>query len=338
MRNGLRGNAWRHAAFVLALSAVSAALGTASLHAQTIDTLPILQEPGGETRGLPLTPEERSQLEQAIRARQLNEAEKLLAAAYERNPDSAELLKELARVSFQNQNYWNAAIAYKKAEKIEPLDEQSRFSLAMAYIVLDRRDWAGPELQTLAAANPANPLYVYWQGRIDYDSQRFADAIAKFGRVIALDPSFVRAHDNLGLSLEALGRQDEAREAFEKAIALNGKQTFPSPWPSLNLGTMLYRLGRVDEAEPHLREAVRNGPDLAQAQYQMGALLESRGESERAIELLTRSAELDPADPKPHYALGRIYRRQGDAQKAQAALARFSELEKKRAAEKKGPR
>jgi tetratricopeptide (TPR) repeat protein len=131
----------------------------------------------------------------------------LLAAAYERNPQSAELLKTLARISFQNKNYWNTAIAYKKAEKIAPLDDQSRFSLAMSYVVLDRRDWAQPELQALSQANPNNALYLYWLGRLDYDDQRFADAIKKFERVIGIDPAFIRAYDNLGLSLEADGRQ-----------------------------------------------------------------------------------------------------------------------------------
>ncbi len=319
-------------ALLLILAAASPPLA-----GQRIETLPTVQPPAAEPGDLPLTPEERTQIDAAIRGKQLGEAEKLLAAAYERHPDSPELLKTLARISFQNHNYWNAAIAYKKAEKLEPLDNSSRFSLAMAYIVLEHGDWARPELQTLATTDPQNPLYLYWLGRIDYDDQRFADAIEKYEAVIAIDPAFTRAYDNLGLSLEGVGRQDDAREAFQKAIELNRQQPFPSPWPSLNFGTMLYRLGRAGDAEPYLREAVHNDSELAQAQYQLGALLENRGETAEAIEHLTRAAELDPADPKPHYALGRIYRRQGDEQKARAALDRFSELEKKRNQKRKGP-
>jgi Flp pilus assembly protein TadD len=352
MNNGVLSHAWQRAGFGSILLAVAVlcgpvlpgivllgilSLGIVSLGAQTIDALPTLQEPAKRPDKLPLSPAERRRLDQAIRSKQLNEAEKLLAEAHERNPDSAELLKTLARISFQNQNHWNAAIAYKKAEKIEPLDDASRFSLAMSYVVLDRREWARPELQTLVKGNPDHLLYLYWLGRLDYDDQRFADAIEKFERVIAADPTFIRAYDNLGLALDGVGRQREALEAFENAIERNRKQTFPSPWPSLNLGTMLYRHGRVEEAEPYLREAVSNGPDLAQAQYQLAVLLENRGEPERAIEHLTRAAELDPADPKPHYALGRIYRRQGDEQNARAALARFRELEQNRSEKKKSP-
>ncbi len=317
--------------------AVHSGLGGRPASAQRVAALPTVPHSTAGHATLPLSPEERARFEEAIRNKLWSEAEQVLAAAYKRHPESADLLKTLAKISFQNENYWNTAIAYKKAEKIEPLDDQSRFSLAMAYVVLDHRDWAQPELERLAESNPDDPLYLYWLARIDYDNQMFPDAIEKFNRVIAIDASFLRAYDNLGLSLEGAGRHDEAQAAFEKAIELSRQQTPPSAWPYLNLGTMLYRLGRMDEAEPHLREAVRIDPQLAPAQYQLGSLLESQGSIEEAVTHIARAAELDPEDPKPHYALGRIYRRQGDTQKARASLERFSELEKKRKQDERGP-
>jgi tetratricopeptide (TPR) repeat protein len=329
---------WGPAVCAAALFVVLWAPTSGPAVAQSVETLPTVENSAVMSAALPLSSGERARFEQAIRTKQWSEAEEVLATAYERHPDSAELLKTLAKISFQNENYWNTAIAYKKAEKIGPLDEQSRFSLAMAYIVLDHRDWAQPELRSLAEASPGNPLYLYWLARLDYDGQLFPDAIEKLNRVIAIDASFLRAYDNLGLSLEGAGRHDEALQAFGKAIELNQKQPFPSPWPSLNLGTMLYRLGRTEEAELHLRDAVRLDPTLAQSQYQLGSLLETRGELKQGLAHLSRAAELDPADPKPHYALGRLYRRQGDEERALAALRRFSELEEKRKQEKKGPR
>ena len=153
---------WRPSVSRVVLFVALWTLASGPVHAQRIEALPTLDNPIRQSSALPLSSEERSRFEQAIGNEQWSEAEKLLAAAYERHRDSAELLKTLARISFQNENYWNTAIAYKKADKIEPLDEQSRFSLAMAYIVLDHHDWAQPELQSLAAANPGNPLYLYW--------------------------------------------------------------------------------------------------------------------------------------------------------------------------------
>src|SRR5207253_2081618 len=79
-----------------------------------------------------------------------------------------------------------------------------RFTLAMAYVVLGRPDWARPELAALSAADPGNPLYPYWLARLDYDQEHYAEAVAGFRRALALDPAYARAHDNLGLSYEAL--------------------------------------------------------------------------------------------------------------------------------------
>ena len=138
----------------------------------------------------------------------------------------------------------NAAIALKKAEALAPLDERSRFTLVMAYVVLGHRDWARPELATLVATAPRNPLYVYWTGRLDYDDGQYQAAIRGFERTLELDPRFAKAHDNLGLCHEALGQHDEAIRSYQEAIRLNREQAAPSPWPPLNLGLLLTRLDR----------------------------------------------------------------------------------------------
>ena len=80
----------------------------------------------------------------------------------------------------------------------------------MSYVALGRRGWARPELAKLVEASPANPLYPYWVARLDYDDGQYATAVKGFLRAIEIDPRFMRAHDNLGLCYEALGRFDEA--------------------------------------------------------------------------------------------------------------------------------
>jgi tetratricopeptide (TPR) repeat protein len=278
----------------------------------------------------PLSPQRRAAVEEALAARQFERAEALLEEAATANPASQELLKLLAGVCFLGGKYWNAVRAFQRAGRLGPLDPSSRFTLAMAYVAVKRRDLARGELEVLRQSYPQNPLYLYWLARLDYDDQHFEAAAAGFRRVIELQPDFVRAHDNLGLCLEALGRFEEAIASFGQAVNLNRRQPSRSPWPALNLGTLLLKLGRITEAEPYLREAVQLGPGLAQARLRLGALLEKRGALQEAIEELRRAAELDPRSPEPHYALARLYRRQGDAASAAAALAEFERLRKMR--------
>ena len=43
----------------------------------------------------------------------------------------------VAGIFFLDNDFLNAAIAYKKAEKIAPLEESHRFTLSMAYLKLE---------------------------------------------------------------------------------------------------------------------------------------------------------------------------------------------------------
>ena len=218
-------------------------------------------------------------------------------------------------------------MALKKAEKLAPLDERSRFTLAMSYVAMGQRSWARPELAKLAASAPRDPRYVYWTARLDYDDGRYADAARGFERAIELDGTFMKAHDNLGLCYDALGRFDEALASYGEAVRLNRSQASPSPWPPLNMGLLFYRLDRRDEAEPLLRESMRLDPRFPQAHYQLGVLLERKGSEEEAARELLEAARLDPAYPEPQYALARIYRRRGELEKADRALERVSAAE-----------
>lgn len=285
--------------------------------------MPLPSPSAGLDLAAALSPERRAAFEAAMKAQDYKRAETLLVEAINANPNSPQLLILAAGVFFLDGDYVNTVIAYKKAERLAPLDDRSRFTLAMAFIALDRREWARQELEKLASADPKSALYPYWLARLDYDEQKFAAAIEKLNRAISLKPDFVKAYDNLGLNLEALGKFEEAQRAYEEAIRLNRAQKPGSPWPPLNLGVMLLKLGKLDLAEPRLREALSFDPKSAEAHYRLGALLEKKGKTAEAIAELTQAGDLDTKYPDPLYALARLYRQAGEMDKAQAALAAF---------------
>jgi tetratricopeptide (TPR) repeat protein len=296
-------------------------------------SLPDLTAPLGKS----IDGELRTRIEEALRKGDHERAQTLLLQAIEREPSSPELLRLLGGVYFVRGNYLGAAVAFKKAEVLAPLDERSRFTLAMSYVVLGHRDWARPELQKLSDSAPGNPLYPYWTARFDYDDGQYAAAVKSLLQAIALDARFVKAHDNLGLCYEALGRYDEAIRSYEDAIRLNREGTAHSPWPPLNLGVLLTRLDRLDEAESLFREALRGEPRFAQGHYQLGVALEKKGRAAEAVQELEEAARLDPAYPEPQYALARLYRRSGNPEKADRALELFQTLKRERDKTKAGP-
>jgi tetratricopeptide (TPR) repeat protein len=318
--------------FFLALSLLAS-----SITAQ--ETPPVLDSPATDlgAADLPagleragLDPERRVRIEDALRTRDYVQAEALLLEAVERAPLSPDLLRLLGNVRFLRGQPLGAAVALKKAEAIAPLDARSRFILAMSYVAMGRRGWARPELRTLAQAAPNNPLYIYWTARLDYDDGQYAAAVEGLKRAIAIDPGFMKAHDNLGLAYDALGRSAEAIASYEAALRLNRASNSPSPWPALNLGLLLARQDRRDEAETLFRESLRADPAFPQGHYQLGVLLEKGARYDEATKELEEAARRDPAYPEPLYALARIHRRRGEVEKADQALDLFQKLKKEK--------
>lgn len=284
---------------------------------------------------VPMGPSLRASLREALGARDYTRAETLLVDEINQNPKSPQLLRLLGGIFFLDGKYLNTAVAMKRAEALAPLDDQSRFTLTMAYITLNHRDWARPELEKLARNDPRNALYPYWLSRLDYDAMQFTAAVANARKAISLNSRFVKAYDNLGLSYEALAKFDDAVEAYRQAVRLNRESQPGSPWPALNFGSLLTKLGRLEEAELNLKEALQSDPKLPRAHYQMGLLLEKQKKDAEAIQELRQAAALNPAYAEPYYALGKIYQRMGDRQQAEQAWSTFQKLKKEQPQEAK---
>jgi len=278
---------------------------------------------------LGLAPAQASQLKTAIAARDYIAAEKLLLAEIERNPRSATAARQLAFVGtvyFLNQDYMNAAIAWKKSEAIAPLDPHLEFSLAMAYIRMAHPGWARDVLESLAAKNGKEALYPYWLGRLDYDGHEYNKAIQHFQHAIELDPRMSRAYDNLGLCYYYQNKNELAVKNYRKAIELEKASAHPSAWTYLNLAITLQFLNQIAESESSLREAIRLDPKFAQAHFQLGTVLEELEHPEEAIVEMREAARLNPLYAEPHMAMARIYHKLGQESAARDEVQTYLHL------------
>jgi tetratricopeptide (TPR) repeat protein len=95
---------------------------------------------------------------------------------------------------------------------------------------------------------------------------------------------------NLGTALNAAGRQAEAIEAFDAALALQPK----SPGILNNRGMALKALGRHDEAIASYRQAIALAPGDAAFQRNLGNALAAVGFLHEAVDLFRASLRLAP--------------------------------------------
>jgi protein O-mannosyl-transferase len=88
---------------------------------------------------------------------------------------------------------------------------------------------------------------------------RLADAIAPYQRAIALKPTFVPFHYNLGICFQRLGRNAEAADAYAEVLRLDPNQHGAR---LARIGIAL-QLGQRDAARREISQLPRNVPELA---------------------------------------------------------------------------
>jgi tetratricopeptide (TPR) repeat protein len=80
----------------------------------------------------------------------------------------------------------------------------------------------------------------------------------------------------------------------------------------INLGVVLYQLGRVEDAQSAFHAAVRLDPESGIARYNLGCVLEEGGDIGQSIEHLKRAEELMPTHADVHFNLALAYEKHGE--------------------------
>jgi protein O-mannosyl-transferase len=134
-------------------------------------------------------------------------------------------------------------------------------------------------------------------------NEDYASELAIWADTVAKCPFNVRAHNNLGLTLEKIpGRRNDAIAQFEEALRL--KEDYPEA--HYNLGNSLAKTqGRLNDAIAQYDEALRLKPDFGDAHNNLGtALLNLPGRLNDAIAHLEEARRLKPDNPEVHNDLG----------------------------------
>ena len=155
---------------------------------------------------------------------------------------------------------------------------------------------------------------------------RYAEAIAAWKRVLAIEPEDADGNANLGMALILSGRREEAASHMEKARELKLKQALEDAPanPSLhnNYGLVLLESGHIEEAVAEFNRAVDLNPRSAEVHANLGRALVAEGRVEQALPHLRKSLELDANAPAAHATLGDAFSSQGNIP---AALAEWRE-------------
>ena len=113
---------------------------------------------------------------------------------------------------------------------------------------------------------------------------------------------YAEAHNNLGVTLQELGRLDEAEASLRQAIALK----FDYANAHQNLGRTLQELGRLDEAEAIYRKAIFLRPEHAEAHNGLGMTLQALGRLDEAEAIYRKAIAFKANFAQAHLNLSSI--------------------------------
>lgn len=106
---------------------------------------------------------------------------------------------------------------------------------------------------------------------------------------LVLEESMAAAHTNLGNLMHKQGRLDEAKERYDLALLHEPEQ----PEARFNLGNLLDEMGNREMAITELRHVCSRTPDFADAHFNLGILLAEIGGEAQAQEHLSHYLTLD---------------------------------------------
>lgn len=130
------------------------------------------------------------------------------------------------------------------------------------------------------------------------DKQDFQTAAQNYRDYLAKKPDDAIVHYDLGYVYSALNRPDNAKQEYQRAIALDPKMAAAY----LNLGAVLLGTDPAGAVDP-LQKAADLAPQDGHTKWVLGTALEKSGKLPAAIEQYRAARELDDADFKIRLSL-----------------------------------
>ena len=241
----------------------------------------------------------------------------VLAAAAPSSPGYAAY--EKANALFVAKKLPEALAATEEALRLDPKLVPALTLKAKLAMAAYRLDVAQRCLEEALAIDPRAPYAQFLYGLQAYLGNDAKEALPRFRKARQLNPTDPRAALYLGLTVESLGQPAEAMSLYEEAVRLERSTGRLQAETLLPGARLLLLLGRVEESERWVGQAVKLFPKSRDAHFELARVLLKKGDAAQAAaegEAALSLSEGVVTDAAIHYLLIRAWQRNGRPDRA----------------------
>ena len=197
----------------------------------------------------------------------------------------------LALTYIQEDSLDEAIDVYEQSLQRVTDKENVYYPLGLTYNRLEKFDQAASVLEKALILQPDEPRILFALG-VAYEREgNFDRAASTFEKLLEIEPDNAQALNYLGYMLAEKGvRLEESLKMIEKALEKD-----PQNGAYLDsYGWVLFRLGKIDQAEDQIRRALESLDTDAVVYEHLGDILQAKGKSRDAKAYWKKALEMDP--------------------------------------------
>ena len=258
-------------------------------------------------------------------------AESSQAMALIPNPETNSQVQALLGDIAEKQGRYQEAVKHlQAAAKLDP-SEPNLYFLGFEFLQHWTFEPAIKMFEFGVRKYPSSQRMLLGLGIARYSMNDLAVAAPIFAQLLEADPESATYADLLGRSCSLMPDMSKGCEKLEGFADKHPKNATVATYAAASI---LHRSNQTDDlavASRLLDQAIGLDPDLAEAHFQKGLLLQTRGQWKESVTELETAIKLKPGASKAHYRLALAYSHTGQRDKAEEQIAlqkKYSEEEK----------
>ena len=255
-------------------------------------------------------------------AGETGDAISILIDAADKSDSPANSLILLGRTYLDEENYSEAITTLNKAIEADPENGAAYFYLGNALADTGDEEGAFNAFTNALTYDPDNSMAWENLGIILFQAENYIDAAPAFADAVRLNPENGNAWSYFARALWYDGDEEGATEAFNRAFEL-----VEDPEAELlnDYGAALNDIQRYDEALDAFNKAIELDGTVPDYWFNKGNVLNNLGEFEQALDAYQEAVSLEPA-PLGYNHIGLLYMRLQDYENALKAFESVLEL------------